>query len=201
MFRLRRYVSELAARQAADHLKYSGIPAVVHGGTLANTLGIGASPFLASGYDVFIPDKRLAERAGGLLAAFEAPADADPTGVADAWASSIEPDLSCLDPSRFAIDCSACRASLPLDASLQRCPSCGVAVDTVARVVELHGPEALEDAYPEHDTGPPAEAVRFEDIPLSCAHCGYNLAGLRVSGRCPDCGTLFDKREMLRNMR
>ena len=31
-----------------------------------------------------------------------------------------------------------------------------------------------------------------DDAPPQCAHCGYDLQGLRPQGRCPECGQSFD---------
>jgi rubrerythrin len=193
--RLRRYQSELAARQAAEHLKSCGIPAVVSDDMLSTTLGLRVNPLLFTGFDLFIPHKKLAPTALNRLAEFERPVDHD--AEADDWTADLEPDLSLLDPKEHAIDCRSCGADLPLDSTLRRCPSCSAEADPVERVVQRHGPEALEHAYPHHDVGMPEAALRPEDIAIGCPDCGYDLGGLPNTSRCPECGRLFDKRDLL----
>jgi len=198
MHRLRRYHRELAARQAASHLKAHGIPAVVGNDTLNRTLGFTGFGLFSSGFDLYIAHKGLAERAEDLLAGFHEPASEADEPVD--WEAAMRVDLSLLDSDRVRIDCGECRAPLPLDAELKSCPRCSSRVDPVERVVELHGPEALADAYAEHEPTEDEGAVRPEDVSVPCPSCGYSLMGLPMSGRCPECGSLFDKRELLRRL-
>jgi rubrerythrin len=196
MHRLRRYHSPLKARLAASHLQHHGIPATVGDSHTANTLGIGHLNLPFIGYDLFIAHKGLADRAAELLDAFET---AEPMDTNELDLAS-EPDLSLLDPRDYPLSCERCTASLPLEDATTACPACGLAVDIVERLVMTHGPEALEHAYPPADAPDEHTRVTMEQMPLPCAQCGYDLAGLPASGRCPECGSLFDKRDMLRSL-
>jgi Zn finger protein HypA/HybF involved in hydrogenase expression len=198
MFRLRRYHRELAARQAASHLKAHGIPAVVGNDTLNQTLGFTGIGLFWSGFDLYIAHEGLAERAERLLDGFHEPASEADEPVD--WDAAMRVDLSLLDAERLRIDCGECSAPLPLDELLETCPRCSARVDPIERVVELHGPEALADAYAEHEPTEGEGAVRAEDVDVPCPSCGYSFMGLPVTGRCPECGSLFDKRELLRRM-
>lgn len=193
MHRLRRYHSHLRARLAASHLNHHGVPATVGEAHTLNALGIAHlnAPFV--GYDLYVAHRDLADHAEALLHQLDTsePVDADMLAIA------AEPDLSLINPNTYPIDCATCGAQLPLDPSRTTCASCGEPADIIERLIHTHGPEALEHAYPCTDD---ESAISPEDIPLPCTSCRHNLAGLPRRGRCPECGSLFDKTDMLRSL-
>lgn len=101
------------------------------------------------------------------------------------------PDLSLL-PREFAPACPKCAAKLPLDALLRLCPACGAALDVAELVVAERGPEALVACYEKQ----PMLAEPDVEGKFVCSQCQYDLRGLAASGPCPECGTVYDKREM-----
>lgn len=114
------------------------------------------------------------------------------------------PDLSRLDP-WLAPPCPACGASLPLDASVERCAACAEPIDVAELIALRHGPESLEVCYGEgcaHPEGERSEldGAQLERLALTCPRCRYALSGLRTLGNCPECGLGFDKRELVRKL-
>jgi Zn finger protein HypA/HybF involved in hydrogenase expression len=179
-----RYSTLVAARQAAAYLIEHGIQA----------RALPTVDAFNPGAVVEIVNPDLAGQARSLLDKF----DLHKPEYLQPLEDQALPDLSKLPP-EFAPDCPACRAPLPLDAMLIRCQSCGGPVNVVDRIVELHGPEALQDCYvPDAADG----LVEMTDeqvsrLLLDCRACQYSLSGLPVTGNCPECGTRYNKRWML----
>ena len=53
---------------------------------------------------------------------------------------------------------------------------------------------------PEERTPSPVLHEGVEELELRCPHCSYSLVGL-TEPRCPECGTPFDRAELIDNMR
>ncbi len=188
MVRLRRFRSSLHAEQAARFLRQGGGVCAVVGHHAHEVIGI---PGLhGTGYDLVLLARSQRSAAETLLEEFgDTELELEP-----GW-EEVEPDLTKLDPELALPDCPRCAEPLPLDAALETCPSCGVPVDVVDRIVERHGPEALEPCY-EVDEEEFVSGLEAGTIDLPCASCGYPLGGLGATGRCPECGSLFDKRDI-----
>lgn len=162
-----RFTTSMEAMHAAAFLRAGGVKAVQmfdqsdpFGGFLGVDLGIADD------------DVELAER---LLREYHA---SDP-GASD---SPEDPDLSVLDPA-LAPRCPACGTTLPLEL-IDHCPHCHAEVDVPELIAETHGPEALANCYG------PTTSVSIPD-PESytlCPTCGYDLDGIDVDTRCPECG-------------
>jgi rubrerythrin len=184
MERVRRYGSLVHAEQAAAYLNACGIPARVVGHAMETYFSA-----QHKNLDVMVLFKGHKEKAGQLLDELEA----DPAVLEEDWEDEAAPDLSQLDPQRFAVACPGCGQTLPMDESLEACPTCDRRVDVARLIVERHGPEALMDAYDE----PRKASLDVEGISVPCGFCGYELIGLDARGRCPECGSLYDKDELL----
>lgn len=104
------------------------------------------------------------------------------------------PVLSKLNPS-LAPPCPNCLSILPLDDAISSCPHCATSVDVPDLIVQTHGPEAIADAY---EQLPILDAASALFAPTPCRKCGYVLNGLPRVGRCPECGSSFDKDESIR---
>lgn len=102
------------------------------------------------------------------------------------------PDLGMLDP-RLAPDCPGCAATLPMDASLTRCPACAHEVDVAAILVLLYGPELLESElgdpdHPEHADHPGTHfAPAAPRTTSGHAERGHPETG-SIARVCPACG-------------
>jgi len=186
MVRVARYSSVVLAEQAAMRLREEGIEARVVGDMVRDFyLSAARTP-----YEVMIGDKGDKARAEAVIEAWHASRDASSDGPVEIEEGAWRPDLSSIDASRFGVSCHACDAALPMDAELDHCPSCGEAVDVVERIAEVHGPEALERAYAEHDTEEAADRAFIRGAER-CPFCGVSLRGQARSGRCPSCGSLY----------
>lgn len=212
-----RYFSPVDAEHAAMHLRAHGIAAAVVGAgdPVANVISIAG---VMGQFGVAVIRSADVDDATRLLTDFasEHAAHAPEPG----WEDAAEPDLTKLDPA-LPIDCPACSrdlrptiARMPAGAGTITCPDCAERVDLAARVVALHGPEALAACYP--DESDPYESDDESDLPgdaelepdavaridaaLVCpTHgCRYPLAGLPDLGACPECGRGYDKRELRR---
>lgn len=192
MKRVRRYQSEFDAQRAAAHLRASGVAAAVVGQHTATMLGVANTLHAFFGNDVVILIPSQLDQAAALLEEL----DATPAEPEEGWEdSAARPDLALLDESEYEIDCPSCREPAALDVSVERCAACGSAFDAVDRLVELHGPEALEGCYE-------SEELRFDpaELAVPCGECGYDLSGMPARDRCPECGALYDKAELYRRL-
>ncbi len=181
---VRSYTTLLEARRAADHLLANGIIARVSEGRDLLT-------YQRNEHFVIIPEASELDRAKALLVELEAsPETLDPE-----WESTTEPDLSLLDPA-IKVNCPNCRYSLRGLPQHSKCPECGTPFDLVEVLIAQHGPEVLADCYPE--VGPEISQELIDTAAISCPGCGYSLQGLPESGTCPECGSEYSKREILR---
>jgi len=189
MLTIERYQNPVRAELAAGYLRSHGVLAKVVG--QMDTLG-GISPSLAprGQFELIIADRADEEEARLLLEEFDEDPPRDP-----GWEGmGSEPDLGRLDES-LAPGCPSCGHRLALDASVQRCEGCGVEVDVAELLVSAHGPEVLDGCYP--DTIEEIPESLIERAPLGCPGCRGSLYGLDSSGRCPRCGTAYDKRALI----
>ncbi len=192
MIRVRKYRSPIIAEAASAHLRASGIPSMVVGHHIQSTINLGFLKFAQ--LDVVVPTKAHIPEAVRLLDEFEEGAeDFDPSELD----YDVPPDLSRLDPA-IGVVCPACARDLPLDAQLEACPGCAEPVDVPELIVHQHGPDALADCYGEEPEQVSPADLRAYDI--ACVQCRCSLAGLEQRGRCPECGTLYDKAEILQRM-
>jgi len=195
MHRVASYRSPVAAQVAVLYLLEHGVLARLHAAD-AN-IAIMTAAFSGRGAcDVLLFDKLDEPVALALLAELrEHPPELD-----EGWDDQADPDLSRLDPA-LPVTCPACGADLrpaiaPGSAIEVACPACAEPVDLAGRVVELHGPEALEGCYPEPAPLIPEDLI--DAAPLVCPACRYPLHGLARSGLCPECGVGYDKQGMVR---
>ena len=193
MIRVRRYNDPFVAEQAAQWLRSHGVPAEVVGHHVQNALPVTGLKFTQ--LDILVPLKEQKDEALRLLDEFER----TPATLDEDWESQSTPDLSALDPSVFDAPCPSCAAPLPLDAALRVWPACAAPGDVGGARVARHGPGARAAGYasdPTTDAG--ARAIDVVAYAGPCEPCGATLAGLPVRGRCPRCGALYDKDDMLR---
>lgn len=180
MIRVRRYSGRLAAEEAAEWLRSHGIPAEVVGDHVHAAHPLSLAPWAQLQVVVLHDAQR--ERAMVLLEELDAtPIEQDVPLERAAW-----PDLSRLE-GVSAPACPGCGAALPMDATLEHCPSCGAGVDVAGLIVAEHGPEALLAGYDDPDAESGAASGRGV-----CASCGGMLAGRGERGRCPSCGQLYE---------
>jgi rubrerythrin len=176
------------ADSAAAYLRAHGVLARIAG-------RLGASGVMGAvghgAYDVYITNPSQEARALQLLESFkEETALITPDDLAD----QSRPDLSRLNPA-FLPPCPACGAVLPPDASLAACPQCRGPVDLEALILERSGPEALASCYEDAAEDIPDEAI--QQAIVVCPVCQYSLSELAPRGVCPECGTRYDKAELL----
>lgn len=185
MVRACRYNSPIVAEQAAAFLRANGVPATVVGHHVNDVFAISA--FRSVSLDLVVPRRNLLPAAERLLKEFHA----QPSVPEGDWEAMARPDLSRLDP-LLRVRCPACDGEVDPRPAPDQCPSCRGEIDVVELIVRQHGPEVLSQCY---DAAPeqPAIAAAFD---AACANCGCVLGGAEPRGRCPDCGTLYDKHEM-----
>lgn len=159
--------------QAVSYLRGHGIDAQCG----APTVG------LQPGIQVFVTQPSDAKKAKKLLDGVNLAQEF--SDAADAMAA---PDLTRL-PAYLAPPCPSCKKSLPLKNDIAACPACKApctAEDVADLIVQYHGPEKLLQCYPDDSIAP----LQFRL--LECP-CGYDLRGLPARGRCPECGTEYEK--------
>lgn len=183
-----RYPNPLLAEAAAEFLRQSSIAARstgrLGGDGITGTTGGGV-------FEVAVLVREQAGRARELLAEFNASGpQLDPD-----WEQVSAPDLSRLEDRHRPV-CPACGEPLKTDATVMRCPRCGGAANLVELIVAQHGPEALEPCYTIEAQELPDDLV--EGAPLACPGCQYPLGGLPPEGVCPECGTPYNKQNLLR---
>lgn len=201
---VRRYQKVFEAESMAASLREQGINCAVVGHHTQGAIGMEGSRLPWFGYDLVVmwpedvqPARRMIHELEGARIELE-----------EGWEDAARPDLSALEGTGIVVTCASCEHALPLDATLERCPTCAEPVDIVDRLVEEHGPEVLDACYGIEPTNPNPRSGSFTQQPpqqdydpalvrLPCAGCG-ELLGEGLSGRCPHCGTLFDKRDMLK---
>jgi predicted RNA-binding Zn-ribbon protein involved in translation (DUF1610 family) len=202
MHQVRRYQRVFEAESMATALREHGINCAVVGHHTQAAIGMEGGRLPWFGYDLVVLHKRDIETAKAMIAELES----ERVEPEEGWEDAARPDLSALEGTGVAVHCAACAAALPLDAQLRRCPSCAEVVDVVDRLVEEHGPEALDACYglEPYETEVSAQAAPEPDydpamVRLGCPACGTVLPQ-ETTGRCSTCGTLFDKRDMLGRM-
>lgn len=190
MIRLRRYADEMMAERAAAFLRDEGIPAVVVGHHIQGTIAVPNLRFAQ--VQLMVPSEAHRERAEELLEQFEN----EPIELDADWEQDATPELGGLDLSRFDLSCPSCGYDLSRLASEGACPECGQEYDFAALIIRRHGPEALEGCFE------PIEGEEREQPVVArrgrrerCRTCGEDLSGMAVRGRCPGCGSLFDKEQ------
>jgi len=196
MIRLRRYASRIHADHAVAHLREHGVAARVIGDHVQSIFAIPIFNLLQM--EVVLLDTDQEPRARKLLdeydeaqaasAEYENGATSEPPNLTNV---NFTPDLSRLDRTHMDVRCPACDASLPIDATIARCPRCSGPVNIVEILIERFGPEALAPCY--DSPAIPEDAARA--LATRCKRCGYNLQGLPQRSRCPECGELFDKND------
>jgi len=171
-FRFRSPVHAVALR---DYLMQNGVPAQVVGGNTDAWV-----PWVRSSgpYEVVLGSKADAKLAAYLVEQF----NSEPAEYESGLDDQALPDLSRLDP-EMAPPCAACGEILPLDATLERCPSCDAPVDVAERIVDLHGPEALAPCYESSPSTDELMAMQLAAEP--CASCG---GPIDEAGACSWCG-------------
>ncbi len=201
MHLVRRYQKVFEAESMATALREQGINCAVVGHHTQAAIGVEGGRLPWFGYDLVVLHKQDIETARDMIEELQGELVEPDEG----WEDASRPDLGALTGTGTIVTCPSCDSALPLDASLETCPKCDEPVDVVDRLVEQHGPEILDACYgiepaqrgsrvnamnaPEPDYDPAL-------VRLPCASCGTML-GEGISGRCPSCGTLFDKRDML----
>lgn len=199
MHLVRRFQRVFEAEGMASALREQGVNCAVVGHHTQAAIGMEGGKLPWFGYDLVVLRKQDVEPAKQMIRELEA----DLVEPEEGWEDASRPDLSLLEGMGIVVRCQSCELALPLDETLEECPACHAPVDVVDLLVKAHGPEALDACYgidsPGSGPSPMAAPERDYDpalVRLPCAGCGAML-GEGISGRCPSCGTLFDKRDML----
>lgn len=159
---------------ARDYLVQNGVPAqVVGGNTDASVFS-----FRNSGtYEVVLATDADAKLASYLLEQW----GKDPVELDGELDDQALPDLSVLAPA-MAPSCPNCSTTLPLDASLEACPSCSEPVDVAGLIVGEHGPEALDACY---EASPSSDELMSMGAPEKlCTACGGPIGERGACGWC-----------------
>jgi len=187
--RVATFVSAIEAQNAVLYLLEHGVVSRVHI-PIEDAQFYRLRPGQMGAMEIHLADERERELAEALIAEWRAL----PKVEHGTWDDQAEADLSRLDPA-LTVTCAGCRAELPR-ATEGACPSCAEPFDLLERVVSLHGPEALDDCYPDPEPIVPDHVAIPAAVP--CPSCGYALADLPVVGRCPECGRDYDKLAIIR---
>jgi len=197
MHLVRRYQRVFEAEGMAIALREQGINCAVVGHHTQGAIGMEGGKLPWFGYDLVVHLKQDIGPARRMVAELEA----EGFTPEDGWEDASRPDLSALEGKGLKVRCQSCELALPLDETMEQCPACMAEVDVVDLLVRAHGPEVLDACYgvenqasgvhaqesPERDYDPATMQQR-------CDGCGGAL-GEAISGRCPSCGTLYDKRD------
>lgn len=195
MHRVRRYISPFIADRAAEFLREKGIPAAVVGHHVSAVWPIDALKFAQ--VELVVASRHHRARALELLPEFHESLEEEGAIAPDpGWESEATPDLNALDPA-LEIRCPQCQYELAIDERVNRCPECGAAFDALDLIIDQHGPEALASCYPNQEDD---SAIDLTTCDLPCTSCRYSLGGLPTRGRCPECGELYDKEEIIGKM-
>lgn len=181
--RLRLYDNLVRAQQTAQYLTQHGIA--------VKMFPLEDAGFARPRFELVLATRRQRARAEEILGEYEQESMVPETD----WEEQSVPDLSRLDPNHCAVSCGACGASLPHDLDMTQCPECKAPYDLVERILEVHGPDALLDAFDEE--GVDANAV-VDAFDWHCERCDASLLSMPRRDRCPSCGNLYDKDEMFR---
>lgn len=149
------------------------------------------TPFPIATYRLHVPSTDR-ERSNTLLQDFDTELKGE-VPIHEHWAE--RPALQLLSP-ELAPPCPKCGRVLALDADLNQCPACDTQVNVEELVVDLHGPEVLVDAY---ESEPILDDSSAMAVPAHCSKCDYVLLGLGITGKCPECGSDFNKDEIVRS--
>lgn len=204
MHLVRRYQRVFEAESMANALRDQGINCAVVGHHTQAAIGVEGGRLPWFGYDLIVLRKSDVDIAKRMIHELEA----ELVEPEEGWEDASRPDLSELEGTGLVVRCESCELALPLDERLEECPACSAPVDVVDLLVRAHGPEVLDACYgvESGSAGGGGSGVSAMGAPegdydpalvrLPCAGCGAIL-GEGISGRCPSCGTLYDKRDML----
>lgn len=183
MVKVKRYASRLEAQQAAEYLSQHGVAARVVGDHVHALLHAAAIPWFQ--VDLVIASRDDLDEARRLLAEYEA---LPPIDDGDDWERQALPDLGALG-SEAEFACPHCAHTLPPDAALDACPSCAADIDMLDIAVRTVGVDRMRACF--EDETVLGFLLRYDSV--RCAGCGYDLTGLPLRGRCPECGGLFER--------
>lgn len=195
MHRIAYYHSLALAHIHAAALRDRGIMAGVVGDRLTGISPMSAYNMGRGDYELVISTKRAHDAALAILQELRDEPPTDP----QSWEHQTVPDLTRLDPA-LVPPCARCGAPLDPARPDNPCRSCRTPNDLIERIVELHGPEALEPCFSDPDPLSDITDEELATIEIDCPHCDYPLDGLGASGSCPECGTAFNRRALFRDI-
>ncbi len=195
MHRIGSYQSSALAHLAAAHLREHGVMAGVIDASVSVVIRVMATGVNRGSHELVIASRRDEERAIGLIEDFEMhPPEIDP-----GWEDDVAPDLSLLDKALIP-RCPGCDWPVSVARPLGPCQRCGSGYDVLEMVFEKHGPEALAPCYETQSPIANLSDAQVCEIAIDCPGCGYPLDGLGVRGRCPECASAFDRRELFNGL-